>query len=80
MLGLKFDVVTGEMLRVSIECKIGISVKCRVLVQASKLIKSSSAVYKNLFVKLKMYSKQGHIKKLSSKAKSVKNVFQWCEL
>ena len=43
MLGLKFDAVTGEMGRVSIECKIGISVKCRVLVhQASKLIKSSS--------------------------------------
>ena len=41
-LSLKFDAVAGEMGRVSIECKIGISVKCRVLVQASKLIKSSS--------------------------------------
>ena len=39
---LKFDAVTGEMPRVSTKCKIGISVKCRVLVQASKLIKSSS--------------------------------------
>ena len=54
MLSLKFDAVTGEMRRVSIECKIGFSVKCRVLVQASKLIKSSIAVYKNLFVQLKI--------------------------
>ena len=42
MLSLKFDAVTGEMRGVSIEFKIGTSVKCRVLVQASKLIKSSS--------------------------------------
>ena len=42
MLSLKFDGVTGEMRRVSIKYKIGLSVKCRVLVQASKLTKSSS--------------------------------------
>ena len=42
MLSLKFDAVTGEMRRMSIEWKIGISVKCRILVQASKLIKRSS--------------------------------------
>ena len=53
------------MQQVSIECKISISSKCRVLVQASKLI----AVYKNLFVELKMYSEQGQIKKLGSKPK-----------
>ena len=41
-LSLKFHTVTGNVRRVSIEIKIGISVKCRVLVQASKLIKSSS--------------------------------------
>ena len=36
-LSLKFVAVTGEMRRLSIECKVRISVKCRVLVQASKL-------------------------------------------
>ena len=41
-LSLKFHAVTGEMRRVSIECKIGFSVQSRVLVQVSKLIKSSS--------------------------------------
>ena len=35
-------VVSGKMWRVSIKCKVHISVKCRVLVQASKLMKSSS--------------------------------------
>ena len=42
MLTLKFDAVTGEMQRASIECKAHISVKCKVLFQVSKLTKSSS--------------------------------------
>ena len=51
-LSLKYDAVTCEMHRVSIECKVFISVKGRVLVQASKLIKV--AVYKSFFVELKV--------------------------
>ena len=38
MLSLKFGAVTGEMRRVSIECKVRFAVKYRVLVLASKLI------------------------------------------
>ena len=67
MLSLKFYAVTGEMWRVSIECKVDISVKCRVLVQASKLIKSSSV--SKFVCQGEMYSEQGQIKKLNSKAK-----------
>ena len=42
MLSLKFDAVTGEMRRVSIECKVRFAVKYRILVLAPKLIKRTS--------------------------------------
>ena len=41
-LSLKYDTVTGEMRRVSIDCKVCFSVKCKVLTQASNLTKSRS--------------------------------------